>query len=447
MRDLSLKSFQSARVAAAVIVSASLAGCTSPTNSYLLTGIGSNLTTADIATTTDLQLSYFNHLCRQAGLPVDPANTNTYCNLLPGDQASWSLVAAQGMNDIDRRCDAYLEWLDNKKRSREPLQKEIGSIETTTQSLIQLTVPTAANAVKAISIVGQAFQLLTDTIDNYHSRLLLEVNSSTINSIVLRGRSEFRKYIRDEKIAFNNKPDVEHALRSYLRLCLPFSIEAKINNFSTLGANGERPDQGGTLGDLPVVRKQLKSNDEFGTGGGGSTGFKPGKDFDKVFVTPANYGRRDLIALQNALCLQGQGVGSIGPKTASSIEIFEDTKLGNLSTTQDIRQPVKNNRIDGFEFDFLTAFKACNNTKYKNAFERVNFEIDSPAKTAIRLQSLIRVVNVEAGTSIAETADLDNKDLRDAIEKTRLKLNVSDYNGFSKNQVTQKLWDALFPTG
>lgn len=344
------------------------------------------------------------------------------------------------MNDIDRRCDAYLEWLDNKKRSREPLQKEIGSIETTTQSLIQLTVPTAANAVKAISIVGQAFQLLSDTIDNYHSRLLLEVNSSTINSIVLRGRSEFREYIRDEKIVFNNKPDVEHALRSYLRLCLPFSIEAKINNFSTLGANGERPDRGGTLGDLPVVGKALADS-------------IPGNPNDKVKITPpidppnsrflsqsirltrdekAIAGTNTPAAIQRALCVTPDD-GIFGKQTRAAILM---AKQGLRHSSPTLRADTSDT-LNSTWIDFFERQSSCVNHErgYGNAFEKYaypdkigveSFQANLRNCAAILRKSESGADSLENPDSILKKTGLMDADTRQIIKTVRAGLKKLD---------------------
>ncbi len=229
-----------------LVLTALAAGCQSPSASYLLNGIGSELPAVDIERSTNLQSNYFYYLCQQAGIPVEGG----ICGGAEDDSYRWTLIVKQGMNDIDRRCDAYLEWLDDQKRSRRPLLSQIGSIRTATEAIISFT---STNPVAAINIVGQAFQLLTASIENYHSRLLIEVESSTVNSIVLQGRYDYRKYLQTQNVSFRNKPDAEHALRSYLRLCLPFAIETKINEFSTLGASGQAATEDNSIKEFPVV--------------------------------------------------------------------------------------------------------------------------------------------------------------------------------------------------
>ena len=141
------------------------------------------------------------------------------------------------MNDIDRRCDAYLQWLDNQKRSRGPIQSQIGSIRAATTGIMGVADASAT----ALTVAGLAFDLISKSVENYHSRLLLEVESSTVNSIVLNTRRKFRADFRTNRIQVTDRPQAEFVLRSYLRLCLPFAIEANINNYSTLGSSGIAP--------------------------------------------------------------------------------------------------------------------------------------------------------------------------------------------------------------
>ena len=149
-------------LAVALAVTGVLSACQD--TAYLENGIGAQLPAADIAQSTALQNQYFGHLCVQVGY--------TSCTTLPTiDQPMWTLIVRQGMNDIDRRCDAYLQWLDDKKRSKGPLIAQSNAVSATTQAIIQIVSPGSA----AISIVGVAFGLLNQSIENYHSRLLLEI--------------------------------------------------------------------------------------------------------------------------------------------------------------------------------------------------------------------------------------------------------------------------------
>lgn len=272
------------------------ASCQNGRQNYLTNGIGSELSAPNLPNTESLQDRYFAYLCRQASDSiVAPGST---CSV-----SDWNLIAYQGMNDIDRRCDSYLQWLDNRRRSQQPWLSQIGDTAAATSFILTQT----DVGTKAISIVGQAFQLLTKSIENYHSRLLLEVESSTVNSIVLQGRTDFREYLRDKKISFRNKPEVEHALRSYIRLCLPFAIESKINNYSTLGANGQSPDKGGTLGDLPVLQSATDSLPQVKN---------PPNPRNAKTPTEANLTSDQVRTIQKALCVEVDGAWGAATRAA-----------------------------------------------------------------------------------------------------------------------------------
>lgn len=412
-----------------VILLVAVSACQEGRQNYLVNGIGTELSGPNLAGAESLQNRYFGYLCRQA-YPNYQAGTT--CNV--GD---WNLIAYQGMNDIDRRCDSYLQWLDNRKRSRGPWVSQIGDTAAATAAIL----PAVGASTKAITIVAQAFQLVTKSVENYHSRLLLEVESSTVNSIVLQARHNFRKYLIEQNSRATNKPEAEYILRSYTRLCLPFAIEAKVNDYSTLGSLGQAPEAAGTHADMPVV-KAIAPQQDFGTGERIRRGIKTPPGFEKVFVNPSKYEQQDLVLLQNALCLQGQGVGSIGSKTKAAIQIFEDTVLKSADFG-DVRQPNKNGLIDDFELSFITNFGSCNAGSYRNMFERVNYDILSPDKAANARRDLIRLLNARLGTNVGEGLGFGDAGVRDLFERARTVYGASDYGGFASQQMTSELSNLL----
>lgn len=339
-----------------VVAATALAGCQDGEQNYLTNGIGSELTAPGLVRTESLQNQYFSYLCRQA-------TSQSYAPNASCQVDSWNLVVQQGMNDIDRRCDAYLQWLDNRKRSKGPWISQIGDTAAATSAILgQVNAGT-----KAITIVGQAFQLLTKSVENYHSRLLLEIESSTINSIVLRGRYDFRRYIQEQRIQFNTKPDAEHALRSYTRLCLPFAIEAKVNDFSTMGAQGEMPRAGGSFGDLPIV----------GTITSNATVFKPDRGQsagnDKTL-------KKIAVAIQKALCVPPDG--KIGPRTVEGIRAYQYTQ--KQAETGELSPNGESAIMNTFGASQPKPFAECD-PQFSNFLERNIFQND-PANAAALAQ-------------------------------------------------------------
>jgi hypothetical protein len=195
-----------------------LAGACDTTDSrYFRYGIGTDLYAPDIAETTQYQETYLAELCRQASPIISP--------VVAADCAAtdWALLVQAGLNDIDRRCDGYLAWLDDRKRTNAAIIKQLGDSTVAAQGIMRL----AGVGADPITIAGLAFGFATNTFTNINSRLLLEVDKTTIQTLVLRRRSEFRL---DPVLArINHKPAAIHALRLYLTICTPFAIETDIN--------------------------------------------------------------------------------------------------------------------------------------------------------------------------------------------------------------------------
>jgi hypothetical protein len=212
---------------------------------YYKEGIGTKLPTPDGATVTQLQDLYLAELCRQAGLVPATAPPEQLC-LPNGTSQAWASITQAGLNDIDARCDAYLAWLDDKRRSKEPILAEINAVSAATQGIMQAT-QVGANP---ITIVGLAFGLASSTFTNVRSRLLLEVNHSTVQSVVLSRQQSFRNELKS--LFIDTRAKAVYVLRSYLRICMPMTIEMQINTtvtvFEQTGSSGIRIKQ-----DRPLI--------------------------------------------------------------------------------------------------------------------------------------------------------------------------------------------------
>lgn len=347
------------RIVLLAVLSSVLAACQGPNGSYLSNGIGSELAYSDGAAATKLQTQYFRLLCEQAGY--------SGCVLPLSDRAVWTMIVRQGMNDIDRRCDGYLEWLDDRKRSKAPFLSEVNDLRGATASVLAIVSPGS----KAISLVGYAFGLLTESVENYHSRLLLEVESSTINSIVLRARHDFRENTAGTR--YESRPEAEYALRSYLRLCLPFAIETNINDYSTLGSRGIPVDEDNTINQTPVGSRQVIGDSAAGPERGFNSGSRE-KGGDTTIKNPITGAitpwekqlqPSDLTMIQDYLCVEASN--AFGPKTRAGILMLA-LKKG---------QPSADNLLDQKEGGKLLSDArqqgACAKSKFSNVFERLVF--------------------------------------------------------------------------
>ena len=214
---------------------------------YFRDGIGTDLSRPEMADATALLNQYIGHICKQAGLELIPDQPAATCSDRSFAQAQWVQFVKAGMNDIDQRCDAYLAWLDNRRRSAEPLLRQIGDVGKATGSILDAT----GVGPHSMNIVGVAFGLAANTFTNVNSRLLLEVNQATVQSVVHKGQEEFRNR-KDYTNTFSRSDAIYH-LRSYLRLCMPFTIETDIN---TTVAIAKRVGPG-SLDNNPLIAPEI----------------------------------------------------------------------------------------------------------------------------------------------------------------------------------------------
>src|SRR5262245_36508245 len=126
-----------ATVGLAVTLSVLAASC-SPIgdNRIFRDGVGSDLSWEGMAEATRLQDLYLGHLCRQAGLDAVGSGGTPSCGEHPASARDWGLLVQAGMNDIDLRCDAYLAWLDDRRRSAKPLLQQISDMRTATGTIL-----------------------------------------------------------------------------------------------------------------------------------------------------------------------------------------------------------------------------------------------------------------------------------------------------------------------
>ena len=360
-----------------VLLMVQLAGCQSPSSQYLMNGIGASLPAPDIKRATTLQNAYFNYLCQQAGL-VDGSFSDKPgdCQVQAMDAGGWTLIVRQGMNDIDRRCDAYLEWLDNRHRSAGPLRNQLRDLQGAVQGIMFAVDP---GSTAALEIVGLAFGLIDRSLQNYNSRLLDLVEPSTRNSVVLNALRDFRRQMKEQKLQFGTRPDAEYALREYMRRCLPFAIEAQINDLSTLGSQGVSPSDATTIFEAPVALGLLRDTPESsrvpirrtqdnlgsasgGVGDGGRTGSEGPvmPDLGGATSTEKRFSLNELEALQLSLCVPVSGK-------------FDVPTREGISKMQDGLKVAQTGQISGNTLKSIALARPEGCEGYRDAFEKFRF--------------------------------------------------------------------------
>lgn len=203
------------------------AACDRVSEQYFREGVGSDLSYSQLAQATQLEREYVYYICRQADNPIEETPAGPSCVV-----RNWTAFTWAGMNDIDRRCDAYLSWLDAQRRNRAPVLNEIAAIGGTAGAIMGV----AGAGTEALAIAAAAFGLASTTYSNWNSRLLLDVEHSTVQTLVYTRQQQFR--LVNVGLVVPDSASAIYLLRGYLRICMPITIETDINTSVTLMQRG-----------------------------------------------------------------------------------------------------------------------------------------------------------------------------------------------------------------
>ncbi len=217
-------------VLSSCLMALATAACNPVADQYFREGAGSDLYTAQLPQETQLQDQYVYYICRQTRNPGEEGTDGSSC------VTDWTAFTLAGMNDIDRRCDAYLDWLDAQRRDRTPILTQIAALGGSAGAIMGV----AGAGTQALSIVATAFGLAGTTYANWNSRLLLDVDHSTVQTIVYTRQQDFRK--ANVGVIVPDRPAAIYLLRGYLRICMPITIETTINTNVDSRASRRLPD-------------------------------------------------------------------------------------------------------------------------------------------------------------------------------------------------------------
>lgn len=333
----------------ALLATVLLAVACSPHDRRLASGVGTDLPWAGLPEATRAQEDYVALICRQAGA-LDVAGAGC---------VDWTTFVQAGMNDIDERCDAYLAWLDDRRRSTGPVLQQISDVRTATIAIMSAS----GTGVTPISIAAAAFGLASSTFSNLNSRLLLELPHSTVQAVVLGKQRDFRLGLARQRV--ENRPAAIHALRSYLRLCMPFTIETEITTTVTLY---ERGGPAALADRAPLVSPSTAG-----------VPVAPLRAVAPLPATPApvtvlagatslperNLDRADLLKIQGLIC--AVPTGRFDDDTRRNIRIYQQYR-GAGDSNGELRQRDVRELLRTFG-----TLKGCDRRKHLNYFERVRY--------------------------------------------------------------------------
>lgn len=348
-----------ASVLACATISLGVAGCDPATDKhYLKKGIGTELYTSSIGETTNELETFVHETCLQAGLIYTKDGECASPSKL--DRATaWTLFVQAGMNDIDRRCDAYLVWLDNIRRAEAPTLKQFSDTNVATQLVLTAT----SAGIVPMALVATAFGYASDTLTNVNSRLILTVNHSTVQAVVLGKQRDFRKEVLGDgktkpAVIIDNRPAAIFALRSYMRLCMPMTIETEINNtIIAFQSGGIDAYKNNPMISAVSIARPLTADERVGRPSRPRTPTK--KEYAQLFTKyRADVHSIDKVerALRRMCIPEG---AQVDQRIATQIKIFQQTE--GRAVTGKLTDP---------EFDLLQNAPVCTANAVRNYFEK-----------------------------------------------------------------------------
>ena len=407
---------------AACAAALAAAACDPVSDQYFREGAGSDLYSAHLAQATQLEDQNVYYICRQAGGPNLETSGGASC-----DVTDWTAFTLAGMNDIERRCDAYLNWLDAQRRDRTPVLSQIAAMGGTAGAIMGV----AGAGTQALSIVATAFGLAGSTYANWNSRLLLDVDHSTVQTIVYTRQQQYRK--ANAGVIVPDRPAAVYLLRGYLRICMPITIETDINTSVTLVQSGVPP----SLVQNMLVRKAVFGGGEVRPPLTARTPMRPApvqaaglpnaETAEEKKISAPQLGRLQT----DVLCVPA--TKAFDAATRDGIRVFQasfgSTATGTISSAAELENMVK--RGQG----------ACP-ADARNWYERKSF-FQKGAPDPDRVKQLQHFLNVVLGADDSSNSGVLDPDTRAKIEKARAGMSgLSDVTD-SVQEVTPAFFNRL----
>ncbi|WP_269388675.1 hypothetical protein [Hoeflea alexandrii] len=422
-----------------------VAGCTKPVMREYANAVGSDLHDSSTTKNTRYLELYSSHLCYQASLPMtEPGSfTKHVCDFGKFKSNEWKSFVDMGVYDIDRRCDAFLESLYYRDKTRGPILEQINDSRSLTRGILEIVVPGS----RAISIVAATFDFAESTFLNARDGLLQALDQTTVKSLVYGRQNTLKKEIAE--ITFTSKPQALSALRAYLRVCMPFTIEMEANAVLTT-VQRNNGNAGNSLIEAMVGISQLKNSEsKVDTSDRDDTdknvefvkGFAPGTVEDKIRLAT---GRE----IQDMLCMErtnlNDGNFSITPMRDRMLEFETGLYLGDQNKTE----PDSKINSDA-EFKMYKRasdlFGVCGKSNHISAFEAGYFSVEGKAKSfkskmcgVLRKSSKEDVKNQFEKLDVTKLKDRNfNKETRTAIGLVSKELGLSDGNRLTADIITK----------
>lgn len=146
----------------------------------------------------------------------------------------WYAATIAGFNFVDRECDRFLQELYVLDHERQRVKASL----TTGNSFVNAILGVAEKNTLPFVAVTQAFNLSSQWIDAYADSYLFSGHASTVRHVVDTMQAAYREKTVQDRDAIGSEPEAYQRIRGYLQLCLPATIESKIDK-ALSGSSGK----------------------------------------------------------------------------------------------------------------------------------------------------------------------------------------------------------------
>lgn len=144
---------------------------------------------------------------------------------LPTASRDWYFVMDAGFNYVDEICDSYIHEMFLLDRGRDKIKSGVILLDKATNAILEAT----RASTKSMVVVAQAFGIASGATDVFANSYLFKLEPANIQQLVREMRNAHRAEAFARAQQFSYPTAVEHGIQAYLNLCLPATIEARVN--------------------------------------------------------------------------------------------------------------------------------------------------------------------------------------------------------------------------
>lgn len=171
------------------------------------------------------------------------------------ESADWYEVSLAGFNYVDDQCAVYFDSLFAFNRRASATKSALSAFGQTTSAILEIT----GAASTTMAIIAQAFGLASAMTDVVAGTFLYELPPANTKKFVEKVMTAYKKKASDERGTINSRSSAYSAVRGYLNLCLPVTIEGQLIEHISDAVAEAKDDGSGT--NIEVGTRSVRPSD------------------------------------------------------------------------------------------------------------------------------------------------------------------------------------------